>query len=567
LSSDSLIDLPVQRVSITRTSKSNEIRERSLKKFSIERCGCNRSRRLRIRPQTRDIFARLTPPVPGSQHTDPTWETEIETEALDWKEFLGEAVDDVDAHLDEIRTKVLDMYEDKTLIDPAIRLGDLDWRGQTLLHAFIRYIDPRTMQADKVQETLRVILGCGEYGHDSHGMTPLHLSCKLALPHVVATILLHLIRIGNSPSDSIDEGEIAEIMFKAIAVADFNKISLLTDLHLTYWVARYSDELHAFHFEIDALICVRLVTNALAGLLPDEKHKFRSLREDVEFIKRQETTLENSKKRRKRRRDNPSSSERYSSNTTYTRIESKLSTQSPNRYDLPREALKYPNIAIQSSSREQGYYSNMEIQQSDLTLNYRQERRMDTSNYQLGSSPYHYDYQSHHRHQSYRFDLEAANVQTPNSTTDPSFIGEGSYNPQDYSYNPQDYSYNPQDYSYNPQDYSYNPQDYSYNTPQRDSFPQNEVPITADEGPQIPDISQVPSTQSCHPVPQVYGLSASNTMMNTSSTDDSYVSYGSLEGVHLQIHGRNTPPGVVDDHGDQLGLSDNIDPDSWIIDF
>jgi hypothetical protein len=61
-------------------------------------------------------------------------------------------------------------------------------------------------------------------------------------------------------------------------VESYDGTMLLQDVHLAYWTARASTDKYAFYVEVDALICLCLVTNAMAGKLPKEGHVYRPLR-------------------------------------------------------------------------------------------------------------------------------------------------------------------------------------------------------------------------------------------------------------------------------------------------
>jgi hypothetical protein len=222
-----------------------------------------------------------------------------------WKYWLGEIASEfqgaarrheVAEHLHQIKIAVLrEAYEEN---DSPIELNWPDHEGETLLHAFISLIDSRTMDSNNVQETLGTILSCsGDAIHrrNKHGETPLHLAAKLALPHVVATLLRHLVKHGLVS----DEGSIASLR-EVIEVSDNDGTSLLTNLHLTYWLARRSDEPEALHFEVDALICVRIIVNAMVGHLPAETHEFRQFRTATEFTKRRDIASKRLRSQHKR---------------------------------------------------------------------------------------------------------------------------------------------------------------------------------------------------------------------------------------------------------------------------
>jgi hypothetical protein len=164
----------------------------------------------------------------------------------------------------------------------------LDREGNSLIHAFISLIDACSMEASRVQEILEVIL---RHNADvmelrnARGETPLHLAVRRALPHVVTLLLQHISwdfhglydRDCNLP-DSKPSREQIERLRRAIHVCNAQEVTLFTDLHFVYWVWRMSTEEAAMHYEIDALLCIRIIVDALAGRLPAKGHKFRSLR-------------------------------------------------------------------------------------------------------------------------------------------------------------------------------------------------------------------------------------------------------------------------------------------------
>jgi hypothetical protein len=214
-----------------------------------------------------------------------------------WMYWIGEVANEIQGvarqievteHLNQIQIAV------ETESRQRNRPTNLDWtdgEGETLLHTFISLIDPRTMEADHVQDTLLVILSCSGdslYTRNCRGDTPLHLAIKLALPHVVATLLRHLVGSHATLSGLVNDEGSLDLLKKVIEVPDGSGLSLITNLHLTYWLARESDEPEALHFEIDALICIRIIVNAMIGHLPAATHKFRPFRKAKEFIKRRD---------------------------------------------------------------------------------------------------------------------------------------------------------------------------------------------------------------------------------------------------------------------------------------
>ncbi|KAF1970360.1 hypothetical protein BU23DRAFT_649925 [Bimuria novae-zelandiae CBS 107.79] len=149
-----------------------------------------------------------------------------------------------------------------------------DQQGSTLLHSLISYINPHTMPSSQVQAAvLRIFYNLDGNSNpwsreavpkllnarNKDGLTPLHLAAKCALPHVVASLLKELGYNNNrSPRDTR----------LAIAVRDTYGTSLLEDLSSTYWLARSSDEESSLLLEADAMFCVCLISDALAGRLP-----------------------------------------------------------------------------------------------------------------------------------------------------------------------------------------------------------------------------------------------------------------------------------------------------------
>jgi hypothetical protein len=141
----------------------------------------------------------------------------------------------------------------------------------TLLHAFITHVDPCMEKAEETQQKFEELLRSMNndsdalYMRDRAGLTPLHLAIRLSLPHVVGVLLLRL----SSRPNAVKE---------ALSVESYDGTMLLQDVHDTYWAARDSPDEHVFHTEVDALIYLCLVTNAMAGKLPRKDHAYRALR-------------------------------------------------------------------------------------------------------------------------------------------------------------------------------------------------------------------------------------------------------------------------------------------------
>lgn len=186
----------------------------------------------------------------------------------------------------------------------AEELLSFDQRGSTFLHSLIAWIDPRTMPSKPVRDVFRQLFSSIPQGssfggrenirhmldfRNQEGMTALHLAAKLALPHVVAELLAQEFRVLEVASayPSIKKQEIAAK--RAISVKDMYGTSLLEDLSHTYWLARASDEEHSLFLEADAMICVCLISDAMAGRLFRPNHPFRPLREWCTGTSRDET--------------------------------------------------------------------------------------------------------------------------------------------------------------------------------------------------------------------------------------------------------------------------------------
>ncbi|OAL51984.1 hypothetical protein IQ07DRAFT_642871 [Pyrenochaeta sp. DS3sAY3a] len=186
-------------------------------------------------------------------------------------------------HLEKMHRK---MMEEEINTEHDITILDCD--GNSLLHAFISLIDACSMEASRVQEILEIILrrsGDLTYLRNARGETPLHLAVRRALPHVVAPLLQHicwrgyeLYDNGRNFPDLEPSREQIERLGWAIHVCNDQGVTLFTDLHFVYWLWRISDEEAAMHYEIDALLCIRIIVDALVGRLPAQDHKFRSLR-------------------------------------------------------------------------------------------------------------------------------------------------------------------------------------------------------------------------------------------------------------------------------------------------
>jgi hypothetical protein len=167
--------------------------------------------------------------------------------------------------------------------------GHYDEFGETPLHAFISHLDPRKEKANEVQKKLGGLLHSFEgdfdalYMRNKVGLTPLHLAIRLSLPHVVGMLLLAvgsrgLWRGPNKAARIKRRQGFWGAVREALSVESYDGTMLLQDVHETYWAARDSTDEYAFHVEVDALICLCLVTNAMAGKLPKEGHVYRTLR-------------------------------------------------------------------------------------------------------------------------------------------------------------------------------------------------------------------------------------------------------------------------------------------------
>lgn len=207
--------------------------------------------------------------------------SEVEWSWTHWIGVCPEGESPTD-HLEKMHRKM------QAEINPVTDITSLDCDGNSLLHAFISLIDACSMEASRVQEILEVILGHSDELTDvrnARGETPLHLAVRRALPHVVALLLHHIAAsqfvFCDSHFDLFDSNpppEKVERLRQAIHVCNDQDVTLFTDLHFVYWVWRISEEEAAMHYEIDALLCIRIIVNALVGILPAIGHKFRSLR-------------------------------------------------------------------------------------------------------------------------------------------------------------------------------------------------------------------------------------------------------------------------------------------------
>jgi ankyrin repeat protein len=178
------------------------------------------------------------------------WAEHAATYVCNWTSWL-EAVSSDNHVLDNIVLAV-------SLAD-FTSLGFYDTEGNTILLAFIAYIDPCTMLVKHVERTLETILQRLPRTdmRNTAGETPLQLASRLGLPHVVAMLLRH----GAS-----------------LAVEKYDGTSLPTDLRTAYRKARESDEPNAAFLEADLMICTCIIVNAANGDLPDPDHEFRPLR-------------------------------------------------------------------------------------------------------------------------------------------------------------------------------------------------------------------------------------------------------------------------------------------------
>ncbi|ORY17067.1 hypothetical protein BCR34DRAFT_60317 [Clohesyomyces aquaticus] len=260
-----------------------ERREQSLKACSRGRNGYRGSRMQRIEDLSESgtsacrLIRAFVPPDIEQCRDRP------EREGWSWLErmpFTFLAPGDVqhkkdDTYLDDIRTGV---------IHHAGSFFGHDKNGDTILHAFIRHIEPHTMSAEKMQETLEEIVRktpASTTGmRNANGLTPLHLACKLAFPYVVATLLRFVGRRGShddsdhsmdsgisrstAPGDTAPE-HLHLHLREAIAVAGDDRTCLLEDTRRTYWEARNSEALDALYIEADALVCHCLISDAMVG--------------------------------------------------------------------------------------------------------------------------------------------------------------------------------------------------------------------------------------------------------------------------------------------------------------
>jgi hypothetical protein len=179
-----------------------------------------------------------------------------------------------------MRDRILTEWESKVNVD------FIDKEGNTLLHAFISFVNPRTMKTSDVEETLQTILNCSNASLqicNAHEETPLHAASRLGLPHIVTRLLRYLKKTHIISPGSINDDESRKLLQKYIDVSNKDGVALLTDLHLTYWKARNSMSPDACHLEMDAFICIVIIVNALDGQLLPEHCKFREFRKDMEF--------------------------------------------------------------------------------------------------------------------------------------------------------------------------------------------------------------------------------------------------------------------------------------------
>jgi hypothetical protein len=234
-----------------------------------------------------------------SEHTLASWGIRTASRVKSWTGWLYKAASQSDKPLCGIDSAL-------ACVEAGTGLEDLDYydnHGETLLLAFIDFmtvpdfmtgldfgfVDPQTMPAQRVQETLRRILARIPRVdfRNRDGLTPLHLAVDLALPHVVATLLHHINTHHGFAGSTSASPDVA--LQNAITVESYQGVSLLQSLRATYWHARRSTYEVSIFVEADAIICACLVTNALAGKMFDESHEFRPLRERYVFESKKRT--------------------------------------------------------------------------------------------------------------------------------------------------------------------------------------------------------------------------------------------------------------------------------------
>jgi hypothetical protein len=158
-----------------------------------------------------------------------------------------------------------------------------DEDSNSVLHSLISSIDPLTMQADDVRKVLKTLFDKAGVSilsrRNKQAFTPLHLAVRSALPHVVAEIMLEASKWYFVEDKTMDRStRIKAIAKRLTAVQGYDGTTLLEDLSSTYWLARASNEDGSVLMEVDALLCICLITDAMAGRLPPDDHQFRPLR-------------------------------------------------------------------------------------------------------------------------------------------------------------------------------------------------------------------------------------------------------------------------------------------------
>ncbi|CAN9392231.1 unnamed protein product [Alternaria alternata] len=200
-----------------------------------------------------------------AEHTLASWGIRTTSRVQSWATWLAEAASTSDKPLRGIRIAL-------ERAEAGAELHDRDYYdtlGDTLLLAFINFVDPQTMPAQRVQKTLRWILGRIPRVdlRNRNGLTPLQLAIHLALPHVVATLLRHISTHHGSAGSTSASEDVA--LQNSIQVESYKGVTLLQCLRATYWNARHSVFEGAIFVEADAIICACLITNALAGKMFD----------------------------------------------------------------------------------------------------------------------------------------------------------------------------------------------------------------------------------------------------------------------------------------------------------
>ncbi|RYN19396.1 hypothetical protein AA0119_g10319 [Alternaria tenuissima] len=220
-----------------------------------------------------------------AEHTLASWGIRTTSRVQSWATWLAEADSTSDKPLRGIEIAL-------ERAEAGAGLHDRDYYdtlGDTLLLAFINFVDPQTMPAQHVQKTLRWILVRIPRVdlRNREGLTPLQLAIHLALPHVVATLLHHISTHHGSAGSTSASEDVA--LQNSIQVESYQGVTLLQCLRATYWNARHSVFEGAIFVEADAIICACLITNALAGKMFDESHEFRPLRERYVFESKKRT--------------------------------------------------------------------------------------------------------------------------------------------------------------------------------------------------------------------------------------------------------------------------------------